>query len=189
VLSVALAATVSSLGCATPEQRHRVLTFFFDGVPPLPSDEPEPEPEPAEWTEDTALQLADIGEDESTYSVHGPVAEKECQECHASSYSNRLTMTGEDLCWSCHDLEDFPGEQVHPPVAGGFCLGCHDPHRSKNPFLLVRSPEEICDHCHDQQTFAAIEDHRAEQGSDCQGCHDVHASDRRYMLKNDEDSS
>lgn len=186
MLTITLVLVVQSFGCATAEQRHRVLTFFFDGVPPLASDEPEV----------VAGDLPELGESQlalaqpvaRSVSVHGPVAEKECDECHESAFSNRLRKTDGLLCWSCHDPEDFPGDQRHGPVAGGLCNGCHDPHRSPNPFLLVSKPEEICSHCHNQQTFAAIADHRAEKGSDCQRCHDVHASDRKYMLTDDADS-
>jgi predicted CXXCH cytochrome family protein len=180
-------AVLQSSGCATPEQRHRVLTFFFDGVPPLASDVPEAPS--IDLLNEDGSQFDVIEQAGSSYSVHGPVADKECDQCHESAFSNRLKEEGPLLCWSCHDPEDFPGDRVHGPVAGGFCNGCHDPHRSPNPFLLVSSREEICSHCHDQQTFAAIEDHRAEQGNDCQRCHDVHASDRRYMLMDDADSS
>jgi predicted CXXCH cytochrome family protein len=187
LVAVASGAAAQSLGCATPEQRHRVLTFFFDGVPPLYPEEAEPATE--EVPADEAPRLARVRPRRRPLSVHGPVAEKDCEQCHASDYSNQLTEPKEDLCWSCHDPEDFPGEVVHGPVAAGFCDGCHDPHRSAYPSLLVSAGGELCDTCHDQTGFANIDEHRSERGDDCQGCHDPHAADREYMLKRDAEPS
>jgi predicted CXXCH cytochrome family protein len=182
-LAIAALASAQTLGCATPEQRHRVLTFFFDGVPPLHPEEPAQVAESA--TQPTLSEVTDL----PMVSVHGPVAQKECEQCHASARSNRLVEPKQDLCWSCHEREDFPGEVVHGPVAAGFCDACHDPHRSKHRFLLVRAQAELCDGCHDQSSFAAIAEHRATNGDDCQRCHDPHAADRQYMLKTDEEPS
>jgi len=187
LVAVASGAAAQSTGCATPEQRHRVLTFFFDGVPPLHQEEPELAPE--EILVEQPTQMARAMPRTRPLSIHGPVAEKECSECHASDYSNQLKKPKEDLCWTCHDRDDFTGTVVHGPVAAGFCDGCHDPHRSAHDYLLVSSREELCTRCHDQTSYARIAEHRAERGDDCQGCHDPHASDRKYMLKRDDESS
>ena len=48
IAALALALAVQGIGCATPEQRHRFLTIFFDGVPPLHPVEPAPVPESLE---------------------------------------------------------------------------------------------------------------------------------------------
>jgi predicted CXXCH cytochrome family protein len=162
------------------------LTFFFDGVPPL-------EPlvlaaVPGEFEGAPPSPGARAKPRVSAYvSVHGPYAKRDCGLCHVSDFSNRLTQEGEDLCWSCHEREDFPGEVVHGPVAAGRCDGCHDPHRSRNPFLLVQPETALCEHCHDQETFARIDEHRAQEGDDCLRCHDPHASGREHLLKSDED--
>jgi predicted CXXCH cytochrome family protein len=186
-VALASAAGVQGLGCATPEQRHRVLTFFFDDVPPLyPVD-----------IATTPEELADLGDELPggskppawIVSVHGPVSKRECDLCHASRYSNRLNQKAEEICWDCHEPEDFPGQVVHGPVASGNCNGCHDPHRSEYPNLLVRAEAELCEHCHDEQSFARLEEHRATDGEDCQRCHDPHAADGEYMLKRDEEAS
>jgi predicted CXXCH cytochrome family protein len=164
-----------------------MLTFLFDGVPPLHPKEPEPSPEQLvegigerDLPQPTGVQIS---------SVHGPVASKECDQCHSSERSNRLVEPKQDLCWSCHDREDFPGEVVHGPVAAGFCDGCHDPHRSKHPYLLVRAETELCEGCHDQFSYAALAEHRTAKGDDCQSCHDPHAAGRQYMLKRDAEPS
>ena len=54
---LALGLAVQSIGCATPEERHRVLTIFFDGVPPLYPEE-EFFPAGEEFAEDDPLRLA-----------------------------------------------------------------------------------------------------------------------------------
>jgi predicted CXXCH cytochrome family protein len=164
-----------------------VLTFFFDGVPPLYPEEPEPMP--AEPLDGQGRELAQLRPAASERSVHGPVAKKECGACHATDFSNRLKVEKQELCWMCHDREDFGGEVVHGPVAAGYCGGCHDAHRSDHRFLLMRAPAEICEYCHDELNFEVLPDHRVEQGDDCQSCHDAHAAGRRYMLKSDEESS
>jgi predicted CXXCH cytochrome family protein len=187
VVAVAMGAAVQSLGCATPEQRHRVLTFLFDGVPPLYPEEPEPTPyEPVDSQDQ---QLARVRPAAGDMSVHGPVAKRDCSACHATDYSNRLKAEKEDLCWTCHDPEGFGGEVVHGPVAAGYCGECHDPHRSDYRFLLLRAPEDLCEHCHDALSFESLPDHRAEQGGDCHSCHDPHAADLEYMLKSDDEAS
>ena len=186
VVAAAMGAAAQSLGCATPEQRHRVLTFFFDGVPPLYPEEPGPMSD--EPVDGQGQRLAQVRPTAIDVSVHGPVAKRECNGCHATDYSNRLKAEGEDLCWTCHEREDFGGKVVHGPVAAGFCGGCHDPHRSEHAFLLVRAPAELCEYCHDALSFESLPDHRVEQGDDCQGCHDPHAAGRKYMLKGDAES-
>jgi predicted CXXCH cytochrome family protein len=186
-VAVAMGAAVQSLGCATPEQRHRVLSFFFDGVPPLYPEEPEPmQYEPVGGQ---GQQLAEVRPTASDTSVHGPVAERKCNGCHVADFSNRLKAEKEDLCWNCHEREDFGGEVMHGPVAAGYCGGCHDPHRSDHLFLLMRAPADLCEYCHDELNFESFLDHRVEQGDDCQSCHDPHAAGRKYMLKSDEEPS
>jgi predicted CXXCH cytochrome family protein len=187
LVAVAMGAAVQSLGCATPEQRHRVLTFFFDGVPPLYPEEPGPMP--AEPVDGQGQQLAQAGPAAGEISVHGPVAKRECDGCHDADYSNRLKAEKEDLCWTCHEQDDFGGEVVHGPVAAGYCGGCHDPHESDYPFLLMRAPADLCEYCHDPLDFESLPDHRVEQGDGCQSCHDPHAAGRKYMLNSDEESS
>jgi predicted CXXCH cytochrome family protein len=164
-----------------------VLTLFFDGVPPLYSEQPEPMAD--ELVDGQEQRLAKVRPTASDISVHGPVAKRECNGCHAAEYSNRLKAEGEDLCWTCHEQEDFGGEVVHGPVAAGYCGGCHDPHRSAYASLLMRPLADLCEHCHNELNFESLLDHRVEQGDDCQRCHDPHAAGRKYMLRSDEEYS
>jgi predicted CXXCH cytochrome family protein len=186
IAALILGLVLQVVGCKTPEERHRLLTIFFDGVPPLYPVEPEPLP--GEPEEGDTPQVARAAAVNSNASVHGPVAEKECDQCHSSRYSNQLKLERPELCWSCHDREDFAGAVVHGPFSAGFCQGCHDPHRSQYAYLLVSDEADLCLGCHEQSDLADIVDHRSGEGRLCQSCHDPHASDRKYMLKSDEDS-
>jgi len=156
-------------------------------VPPLHPEEPEPRPE--EPTEGARKRGRPRPQAVEIVSIHGPVSQKECEQCHAGSRSNRLLMSKQELCWSCHNRADFPGKVVHPPVEAGFCDACHDPHRSQYAYLLVRAPSELCQGCHDASTDPTVAEHRAVKGDDCRSCHDPHATDRKFMLKRDEEPS
>jgi predicted CXXCH cytochrome family protein len=173
---------VATLGsaCATPEQRYQVLSFFFDGVPsPITAEGPK-----AVADAEPAAALARMLEpSRADWAVHDPYTEDSCGECHDAGFSNRLIVSKDELCWTCHDREDYPGKVVHGPMQSGHCDGCHNPHRSPFENLLVREPETLCQECHDETTFVAFEEHRAEQGEDCLECHDPHAASREYLLR------
>jgi predicted CXXCH cytochrome family protein len=181
-----LGLALQGVGCATPEERHRLLTIFFDGVPPLYPEEPEPMPEALGGG--NAPRIARVRAANRNASVHGPVAEKACDQCHSSRYSNKLKAEKEELCWNCHDREDFAGEVVHGPFAAGFCQACHDPHRSQYEYLLVSDKTDLCESCHEQYDMAAIPEHSSGEDRLCQSCHDPHAAARKFMLKGDEES-
>jgi predicted CXXCH cytochrome family protein len=181
-----LGLVLQGIGCATPEERHRILTIFFDGVPPLYPEEPELALEDPEAG--GTPQVKSKRDVNPIVSVHGPYAEKACDECHSSRYSNRLIAEKEKLCWTCHDPEDFAGAVVHGPFAAGFCLGCHEPHRSKHEYLLVSDRADLCEGCHKQYDVAVIPEHNSGEDRLCQSCHDPHASERKFMLKRNEDS-
>lgn len=180
---LALGLAVQSIGCATDEQRHRMLTILFDGVPPLPPLEPVPVSE--EFAEGDEGRLAGKKGARPILSVHGPVAKKECEQCHAGRFSNKLKAEREDLCWNCHDPENFTGEVIHGPVAAGYCQGCHDPHRSVYEFLLISDAADLCVSCHEQYDIVAVAEHRDIETDRCQSCHDPHAAELKFMLKRD----
>jgi predicted CXXCH cytochrome family protein len=183
---LALGLAVQSIGCATDEQRHRVLTIFFDGVPPLHPEEPVPAS--GEFAEGDGRRLARKNGARPILSVHGPVAKKACEQCHTGRFSNRLKAEREDLCWNCHDPENFAGEVIHGPVAAGHCQGCHDPHRSVYKFLLISDAADLCVSCHEQYDTVAVAEHRDIAAVTCQSCHDPHSAELKYMLKRDEET-
>jgi len=186
--AIVLAGIGQTAGCtATPEQRYRMLRFFFDGVPPPPGAEFALIPEEPGLGEE--LKMARARPITPRFTLHEPYAEKQCDECHSGRRSNQLRVPAEELCRHCHDPEDFPGEVVHGPVAAGACIQCHSPHRSTHDFLLLETESDLCSSCHDTNTFARLESHRANEGADCTRCHDPHAADREYLLREDESGS
>lgn len=85
----------------------------------------------------TPEELAPDGE-----TIHGPVEDGECLECHDPHQSRypkmlRLGDPFEKLCFQCHDPEDIEGEP-HDALEGEdrVCIRCHDPHVSEREYLI-----------------------------------------------------
>jgi predicted CXXCH cytochrome family protein len=87
-------------------------------------------------------------------NIH-PIAES-CDNCHEAVVTQhpekdkrtfKLSQDPPDLCYACHT--PFGKKQhVHPPVAGGMCTSCHNPHGSDEAKLLVQPLQELCIACH-----------------------------------------
>jgi len=167
-LAIALAAAL--LGC-NATTRHNVLTYFFDGVPPLEEAAPSA---PAQGAAAPAAVRP-------TVQQHGPYAAKMCQACHSATLGNTLVAPKDQLCQRCHELQ-MDKRYVHGPLASGGCLVCHDPHSSPYRPLLVSPSEGFCFTCHDRGAVAAIPGHETIQEG-CTDCHDAHMSDSKYLLK------
>lgn len=96
--------------------------------------------------------------------VHKPASEGLCNACHdphSGQVPHRLVRGGNALCLDCH-------RQIHPrhrsrgkpgvmtKLPEGFpmdgeelaCGGCHAPHRSSKPKLMVFTDDDPCGHCH-----------------------------------------
>lgn len=170
VVVTALVAALAASCAATT--RYRVLSFFFDGVPPLPL---------AKAPAVAASQPATAPVQASVTFVHGPYAAKLCNACHESGGANGLVAPKDQLCARCHQIE-LRRRFIHGPLAAGGCLVCHDPHSSSFGHLLVASPEGFCLRCHDRRALVDNPGHRGEAGS-CTTCHDAHMSDRRFLLR------
>jgi predicted CXXCH cytochrome family protein len=115
--------------------------------------------------------------------LHDPFAADECFHCHKEAASPRplasqqassapsrrgkvatgggfLRMEVTELCFECHD--EFSPERtardgvwLHGPVASGWCVTCHDPHKSRNPGLLRHAPAaRLCLQCHERSELA-----------------------------------
>jgi predicted CXXCH cytochrome family protein len=176
ILACCVAAAVLC-GCNTAST-HKVLSFFFDGVP-------EPGKAPAETGAKGGKGGGREGDAKAQapaprYKEHGPYAAKECQACHVRSTSS-LILPVEELCFSCHAL-DVRKKYIHGPLASGGCKVCHEPHGSLYPFLLVSEPKEFCLHCHDRKAIANSGAHK-DATEQCTMCHDAHSSDKAYLLK------
>lgn len=169
----ALVALALAAGCSSA-RHHRLLSFFFDGVP-----------KPAEAAVSTAPGVtASVGRQLVRPGEHGPYAAKLCSACHDAAATNALVAPAEQLCLRCHAL-DTTKVYVHGPLASGGCLVCHDPHRSTNRFLLVSASDGFCLHCHDRASLSTLAegDGHGGESADCTDCHEPHMSDRRFLLR------
>lgn len=124
--------------------------------------------------------------------AHLPVKNGECPSCHKPSGQKHpkfkkeafvLTDNGKaGLCAECHERKDTK-KHVHPPVAAGDCLDCHDPHQSDNKFQLKGKGAALCYQCHEKSKLDRLFPHKPIEEGKCLSCHDPHQSDHKYMLK------
>jgi predicted CXXCH cytochrome family protein len=162
-------------------ERHKALTFFFDGVPPSGQEGLQ-----AESLDVNLPELAQTGQAPVWY-VHE--ARKDCHNCHSKrirrSFSSQINLIDPipKLCYNCHADFTKSAPFVHGPVAVGQCLVCHNPHKSKIKHLLVAPEPGLCYQCHDVDTIKLIPAHVSKQLSDCTSCHDPHASSTKALLK------
>ena len=161
-------------------ERHKILTFFFDGVPPLAAEFLDPNS--AEYA--IALQRQEEG------GSRHPPGEKECTRCHGEAGMARLSTVGltepiPQLCYGCHEEFGEPVEYVHGPVGLGECLFCHQAHESSQPKLLHKQVPDLCFMCHEQENIKMIADHAQPRYFKCTNCHNGHGGSARYFLKED----
>lgn len=119
-------------------------------------------------------------------SVHPAVA-MGCDSCHAGTHSGempapKLIADAPDLCFNCHDAGAFTKTVQHPPIAGGMCLSCHDPHASSVAKLLKQSIPDLCFTCHDQGPFSKSVQHAPAAGGMCTTCHAPHSGEIEKLL-------
>lgn len=124
--------------------------------------------------------------------VHKPVKEGECPSCHKATDKKHPKFKKEaftlsdkrksGLCNECHDRKNTM-KHVHPPVASGDCLDCHDVHQSDHKYQLKASGAELCFMCHEKSKLDRKYPHKPIAGGNCLGCHDPHQSNQKFMLK------
>ncbi len=187
ILACVLLAVIS--GC-NRGARHKVLTFFFEGVPPLDADRQ------AADTKTPVEELPTVADEKSTRitrqtdpSEHDPGGD--CNQCHleGSWDKNRLAKSLPDLCYSCHTNYSNAGGFLHGPIAAGECAFCHEPHQSKYIHLQKAPQPDLCYRCHLQEDIGSIADHRDEEHQICTECHDPHMGSTRNLLKSQLESS
>ena len=153
------------------EQKYKVLSFFFDGVP-KPGEEDPSTKNPRERKQ--------LSEAAGLYGEHGPFAAKLCSGCHEAG-SNELVLPIEELCLKCHVL-DLKKKKIHGPVASGGCRVCHNPHGSQYQYFLMDESKKFCLYCHRKEDVLKREVHR-ETTEQCTTCHSAHSSDNEFLLK------
>lgn len=121
--------------------------------------------------------------------MHPAVAMAGCEGCHVATQKDghwtvKLAAEGNELCFTCHDNKKPPTKtniRSHPPTVEGECLACHDPHGSKQKFMLQGSVEldkdNLCFTCHDN--IEALTKKKTVHGAlqmGCLTCHQTHKS-------------
>lgn len=161
-------------------KRHRTMEFFFDGVPPLPGERPEFGPLDA--NEPGAGSPSATG----GWYVHEPL--KDCTQCHPSKRRARISREVQlvaqvpQLCYQCHTEFTSLSGWIHGPVVTGDCLFCHEPHKTRNPYLLTHPVPDMCYQCHDQEALSLVTNHADASYAHCIDCHAGHAGATRYLL-------
>lgn len=161
-------------------EHHDVLTFFFEGVPPLG------EGQLAEEPGDFDSRKFSHTRPEQPWFIHQP--RKDCTLCHDKSrqrvFSSQtyLIKPVPELCYQCHADYTTSASYVHGPVAVGRCLFCHNPHKSRIEYLLVEPEPQLCYLCHNIDTMKLIPAHLIKQQFACTDCHNAHTSSVKYLL-------
>lgn len=73
---------------------------------------------------------------------------------------------------------------MHPPVAGGLCLSCHEPHKTKEDKLIMSKVPELCFVYHDNSDFKGKIGHYPVKEDMCTTCHLPHQSNLFFIWAN-----
>jgi predicted CXXCH cytochrome family protein len=165
------------LGCGTPEQRYKVLSTFFDGVP-----------NPHPTTQDSALAgITTPGAGAARpvlLSVHKPYADKQCQGCHDSPNPGpSASVLNSDSCLKCHEAVLNQNPIMHEPVTNKACLWCHEPHSSRYVKLLRTDAAALCTQCHDRNLLSTTTPEHTASDAACLSCHAGHGGTDHALLK------
>lgn len=172
--------------CSTASN-YRVLSAVFDGVPPPPGTEKPAEPSaaaPASADGEVPSWRADLQQARATkpqrtpppviLSVHKPVAERLCSQCHNMNVPLSELCRDATLCDRCHKEQRQREGWDHGPINLGTCIPCHLPHRSPNVHLLSKPLPDLCLGCHETLSNQSPEYHRVANFNECTACHDPH---------------
>jgi len=130
-------------------------------------------------------------------TVHSPVADGDCLECHnphgSNSGPNLLPVDHNltELCVECHDPDLFTAAFGHGPAVAGACTQCHNPHEANQPGLLKKAPQQLCTGCHEEIAEGMANApvvHAAVKESSCTACHNPHSAPAAKLLQKDIES-
>jgi predicted CXXCH cytochrome family protein len=181
ILTLWTAAVAISAACSQPT-RHRILSFFFDGVP-TPG---QPGGEGAEGAADRSRAGEPVSPESRPrirYYSHTPFRQNRCGGCHNPESGDLLKPIRQGLCTICHEELTKGAAFVHGPAAVNDCGVCHHPHAATHPNLLLIAPDATCFECHDRDDLSEGEHHALIDRTPCIDCHNPHASDNRFFLK------
>ena len=177
-------AFVAGASACAPSVRHRVLTFFVDGVP-----EPGAEPTVG-YPVDSHAMVGPPGQEaeaspraRTVHYAHPPYRENRCGSCHNPQDGQVQRSPEEGLCLTCHGELARKPTFLHGPVAVNACTFCHHHHTSTYPNLLLEDPAVICFGCHEEDDLTTGPHHEDRSTQPCLQCHDPHGGSDRFFLK------
>jgi predicted CXXCH cytochrome family protein len=163
-----------AIGCSH-QNRYKVLSFFFDGVP----DPNKPAVVSATNENGAPIKVGIV-------SIHKPYAAGKCDACHQSTGGEEVgsaqTVIDSSVCMKCHQDEMHKHAITHAPVAAGACLFCHNPHNSALPHLLATPAPALCTQCHDRSLLGSNPPEHLSETSNCLDCHVGHGEEKRGFL-------
>lgn len=125
-------------------------------------------------------------------SVHRPVADRACTQCHAAPDSATpfaTTQAGYELCKRCHGdmvTATMAKARLHWPVAdANGCASCHNPHASNHDKLLKAGTANLCGSCHADmmRAFAGAKvKHAPATEGQCVTCHSPHGANGLHLV-------
>jgi predicted CXXCH cytochrome family protein len=163
-----------ALAC-TPESRHEILSFVFDGVPEPGTVEARP-PTAAELTTGQEPPWRDPFEPPQFFaSVHQPYRERDCWSCHAPRPFIAALPPDQSMCLPCHGERLVEENWAHGPLRLALCSVCHEPHLSEHVHLERTSQPGLCTVCHGEpDLMSAVPEHVGQEARRCTDCHDPH---------------
>jgi predicted CXXCH cytochrome family protein len=137
---------------------------------------------------------------------HGPYAARLCSACHPEPVKGQIVLVAANvdaLCYKCHTnfKEEMAGTKSQHKLlsqSDRSCMECHDPHASKQEYVLKKPAQNLCLDCHaGQPKKVVISDPPSPQSEEtsrqylnlsskhvhepakksCLICHDAHASE------------
>ena len=177
------------VGCQS-EAGYKVLTFFFEGVPPPGSSkrvrQARKAAKPVTYTqEEVAARILAARLAKQKFGVkHEPA--RDCSNCHQGSLGSGLRELRKplpDLCYKCHENYESSRENLHGPVVVGECLFCHESHSSSYVKLQTAPQPDLCYKCHTRKDVALTDIHKDVLGSICTDCHDPHTGSSKKILR------
>jgi predicted CXXCH cytochrome family protein len=164
----------------TPQEKYRVLSFFFDGVPE-PISEHLTISLDSISNNDGVNATAALRDEKPTQYIHEPY--QDCESCHTPSSMGSLRKKQPMLCYDCHDNFNESYNKLHGPVQGGYCTSCHNPHKSKIQNLLVEKGAKLCYQCHESSVIGQSNMHADIGETNCINCHNPHGGvNKNYMV-------
>lgn len=121
-------------------------------------------------------------------TVHSPVEDGECMECHdphSTAEDNLLKKPQGEVCADCHETV-ASSKVVHGPVSDGDCTSCHNPHETDTEALLLKTGPALCLECHteidDEINNAKVSHGALDTDEGCILCHSPHSSDHDKLM-------